>query len=74
MDQTPAAEQQPRFAVCVRNDGYPLDLSLRRVYRVLPDPWGARSGWIRVIDDTGEDYLYPAVYFRPLELRDKIAR
>ncbi|HEY0016070.1 MAG TPA: hypothetical protein VGC13_07110 [Longimicrobium sp.] len=55
----------PRFAVCVRNDGYELDLALHRRYEVLPDPSAERSGWIRVVDETGEDYLYPAKYFRP---------
>lgn len=55
----------PRFAVCVRNDGYESDLALHKRYEVPPDPSAERSGWIRVVDETGEDYLYPAKYFGP---------
>jgi hypothetical protein len=56
-----------RFVVCVSNDDYPLDLARNRVYEVLADPSAERSGWIRVVDETGEDYLYPARLFRPSE-------
>ena len=48
---------------CVRNDGYEPDLALQKVYTVLPDPSAERSGWIRIVDETGEDYLYPVRYF-----------
>lgn len=61
---TPAA---PRFVVCIRNDDYELDLKLQKVYEVLPDPSAERSGWIRVVDETGEDYLYPEKFFRTAE-------
>lgn len=52
-----------RFAVCVQNTGYEDDLKVRTVYRVLPDDAAARSNYLRIIDETGEDYLYPAGYF-----------
>jgi hypothetical protein len=52
-----------RFAVCINNIGYPDDLKVRTVYQVLPDESAARSNRIRVVDETGEDYLYPADYF-----------
>ncbi|HYN42362.1 MAG TPA: hypothetical protein VE129_11330 [Thermoanaerobaculia bacterium] len=41
---------------------------MRRLYRVIPDPSAARSDYVRVVDDSGEDYLYPASCFIPLEL------
>ena len=53
---------RPIFAVCVANDGCD-DLSLGRLYRVLPDAAAAREDHLRVIDDSGEDYLYPAGRF-----------
>jgi hypothetical protein len=52
-----------RFVVCIRNDGYEVDLELDEVYEMLPDPrWEAR-GFVRVIDGSGEDYVYPQRYF-----------
>jgi len=54
---------EPRFAICINNGRYVDDLKVRTVYQVLPDEAAARSNYIRVIDETGEDYLYPAEYF-----------
>ncbi len=51
---------QPRFAVCINNAAYPDDLKVRTIYQVLPDESAARSNYVRVVDETGEDYLYPA--------------
>jgi hypothetical protein len=56
----PLAES--RFAVCVENDGND-DLSLGMLYRVLPDAMASVEGLLRVIDDSGEDYLYPSTRF-----------
>ena len=56
------------FALCVKNQGYPASLELRKVYRALPDPEGERHGLARVVDESGEDYLYPAEFFIPIEL------
>ena len=50
------------YAICVANRGYE-DLDVWKVYRVLPDPKAAELGCVRVIDDSGEDYLYPADRF-----------
>jgi hypothetical protein len=58
---------QPRFVVCIRNDDYETDLLVSKVYEVLPDPSAERSGWIRVVDETGEDYLYPEKFFQAAE-------
>ena len=63
-----AENTEPRFAICIKNAGHPDDLHVRTVYQVLPDESAARSNYIRVIDETGEDYLYPAEYFVFVEL------
>jgi hypothetical protein len=52
-----------RFVLCVRNEGYPAGLELRKVYRVLADEHASRRHQLRVIDESGEDYLYPEDYF-----------
>jgi hypothetical protein len=57
----------PHFGVCVRNDGCD-DLQLRKLYRILPDATAGENGLLRVIDDSGEDYLYPAANFIPVAL------
>ena len=64
---------QPRLVLCIRSGGYD-DLEPRKVYRVLPDRAAARDGYVRVIDESGEDYLYPAEYFVPVRLPVGIAR
>jgi hypothetical protein len=57
-----------QYVLCVRNRGYPAALDVRKVYRVLPDPDAAKHDMIRVIDESGEDYLYPSSYFLPIAL------
>ena len=52
-----------QFAVCLHNDDYPASLEQHKIYRVLPDVAAAKEGDIRVIDESGEDYLYPAAWF-----------
>ena len=52
-----------KFAVCISNADYPASLELHKIYRVLPDEDAASEGDIRVVDESGEDYLYPAEYF-----------
>jgi hypothetical protein len=51
-----------QFAICIKTDDVDL-LTPRRIYQVLPDESAARSQYVRVIDNEGEDYLYPADYF-----------
>jgi len=51
-----------KFAVCIQSDDADL-LTPRMIYRVLPDESAAKSNYVRVIDNEGEDYLYPAKYF-----------
>jgi len=61
-----SAEHQ--FAICVENEGYPAALELWKVYRVLPDEKAAKHQLIRVIDESGEDYLYSESSFVPIKL------
>jgi hypothetical protein len=56
------------FAVCIDNSGYPASLELHKIYRVLPDADAAMDGDVRVIDESGEDYLYPADFFVLVDL------
>jgi hypothetical protein len=51
-----------QFAICIKTDDADL-LTPRRIYQVLPDDSAAQSHYVRVIDNEGEDYLYPADYF-----------
>jgi len=64
MTRQPTAKQ---FALCVKNDDCD-DLEKRKVYRVIPDEEAARDGYIRVVDESGEDYLYPESYFVRIQL------
>ena len=57
-----------KFAVCINNADYPASLELHKIYRVLPDEDAATDGDIRVVDESGEDYLYPTEYFVFVEL------
>jgi hypothetical protein len=61
-----------RFAVCVDNSEYPASLELHKIYRVLPDEDAAADGDLRVVDESGEDYLYPADYFVIVELPQEV--
>jgi hypothetical protein len=63
----------PRFAVCVETDDTDL-LTPRMIYQVLPDESAARSDYVRVIDNEGEDYLYPAKYFVIVDLPREVER
>ncbi len=64
---------QTRFAVCIRNDEAE-DLQPRKIYQVLPDNVAAAEGYLRVVDESGEDYLYPEEYFFPIELPKDVER
>ena len=62
------------FAVCLRNTGYRASLEVRKLYPVLDDPDTEENGLIRVIDESGNDYLYPAQLFRKLALSSELQR
>jgi hypothetical protein len=57
-----------RFAVCIRNEGYEVSLELRKLYEILDDADARQYGQIRVLDESGEDYLYPEDYFAIVQL------
>lgn len=63
--------EQAEFAICIANEGYE-DLEVWKVYRVLPDPKATEVGCLRVIDESGEDYLYPASRFVQVTFPDEI--
>lgn len=65
---------ETQFVVCVKNEGYPASLELRKIYRVIPDARAAKHRLIRVIDESGEDYLYQAAYFVPIELPQAVEK
>jgi hypothetical protein len=54
---------EKRFVLCVRNEGCPASLELRKAYRVLVDEQAAKRHQVRVVDESGEDYLYPREWF-----------
>jgi len=56
------------FVVCINNADYPAALELHKIYRAIPDEEAALDGDIRVIDESGEDYLYSSSYFAPIQL------
>jgi hypothetical protein len=56
------------YLLCVRNEAYPASLEVRKVYRALRDPVAAKKNFVRVIDESGDDYLYPADYFVAINL------
>jgi hypothetical protein len=61
-------ELKAQFVVCVKNEGYPASLELRKIYQVVTDRTAEAHGSIRVIDESNEDYLYPLEYFAAIEL------
>ena len=60
-------QQRSKFVLCIRNRGSD-DLEVRKVYQVHPDSSSAHDGYLRVIDESGEDYLYPSEYLVPVRL------
>ena len=68
-----STETTPHFGVCIKNEGCD-DLEIRKLYQVLRDEAAAESGLLRVVDDSGEDYLYPAENFIRLPLPTAVER
>jgi hypothetical protein len=65
--------QKKRFTICVRNGGAE-DLETRKIYQILPDARASKDKHVRVIDESGEDYLYHAEFFIPLTLPREVER
>ena len=63
-----------KFVVCIDSGDWPEDLVVHKIYRALPDDDAASFNWIRVIDESEEDYLFPADCFIPIELPEEVER
>jgi hypothetical protein len=67
-----------KFLLCVDNDGYEASLELRKLYEKIPDKEAEELNQVRIIDESGEDYLYPAEFFAavkiPAEALDRIVK
>lgn len=63
-----------RLLLCLANGGYEVSLEPRKVYASVPDSQAARHDQVRVVDESGEDYLFPAALFAPIALRGKVRR
>ncbi|MGD1701632.1 hypothetical protein [Dapis sp. BLCC M229] len=61
-------KSEAQFAVCIQNKDYPASLELHKIYVVLTDEESIKDGDLRIVDESGEDYLYPADYFVIIEL------
>jgi len=59
-------KSEKQYVICVGNRGHAASLDLRKVYQALPDQIGSKLRQIRVIDESGDDYLYPEDYFVPV--------
>ncbi|HUY33446.1 MAG TPA: hypothetical protein VMV69_11915 [Pirellulales bacterium] len=63
---------RPQYVVCIKNDDYPVSLEKRKIYQVLPDADAQDHDLLRVIDESGEDYLYPIGYFLSVRLSAEV--
>ena len=71
-------DTEKRFVVCIANDGYEASLERNKMYEVVVDEEAAADGDIRIVDESGEDYLYPAAWFVSIDIpqtvRDSVTR
>ena len=72
--ETMAKTQSKQLVVCVDNEGYPASLEKRKIYVALADPAAEKYGLIRIIDESGEDYLYPKSFFRAIALPQSVKK
>ena len=66
--------KRKQYVVCLKNKGYRASLVVRRIYEAIPDPEASRRGLLRVIDESGEDYLFPNDLFEAIELPTGLKR
>jgi hypothetical protein len=71
MEQT---DSEIQFAICIKNDDYQASLEIRKIYRIIPDDQADKHQLIRIIDESGEDYLYSQDYFIPVCLPTEIVK
>jgi hypothetical protein len=63
-----------QLVVCVKNEGYAASLERRKLYLVVRDAVAEKRGLLRIVDESGEDYLYPRIFFRPIALPRSLKR
>jgi hypothetical protein len=68
------AKTQAQLVVCIDNDGYPASLEKRKIYVALRDAVAEKHGLLRIVDESGEDYLYPRAFFRSIALPQAVRR
>jgi hypothetical protein len=66
--------EEPKFVVCLKNNGYLASLEIGKLYQVIPDEEAEKLGGLRVIDEDGEDYFYDAEMFCPLQVPPRVAQ
>jgi len=64
----------PKFVVCLRNDGYEASLEPRKLYQMIPDKEAESHKLLRVVDESGKDYLFPASLFSPISLPQTLVK
>jgi hypothetical protein len=63
-----------KFVVCIKNDNYPASLEVRKLYPRIPDADAEQHGQVRIVDESGDDYLYPSEYFQTIELTVEVEK
>ncbi len=67
-------DNSPEFVVCINNSDYPASLELHKIYRVIDDKEAEDDGDIRIVDESGEDYIYPSSYFVPIQVPQTVEK
>ena len=66
--------QAKQLVVCIQNEGHTVSLERRKIYLALRDPSAEKHNMLRIVDESGEDYLYPKAFFRPIKLPEAIRK
>jgi hypothetical protein len=74
MAKTQKSQPRRHLVVCIDNEGFPASLEKRKIYVALPDRAAEKHGLVRVIDESGDDYLYPKTFFRTIALPQAVKR
>jgi len=72
--ETMAKPQAKQLVVCVNNEGYSVSLEKRKIYVALRDAVAEKHGLLRIVDESGEDYLYPKMFFLPIALPQSVKK
>ena len=67
-------KREAQYVICIGNKGYAASLELRKIYQIIPDKVATGLHQVRVVDESGEDYLYPEDYFVPVQLPQAVER